>query len=60
MQVDVLSMPTVAVTGTFYPATQPVSFTGSGDVATQTTLAAINAKMVTGTDIGDVTINNAS
>lgn len=30
------------------------------DFATQTTLAAINAKMVTGTDIGDVTINNAS
>lgn len=30
------------------------------DYATQTTLAAINAKLVTGTDIGDVTINNAS
>lgn len=30
------------------------------DFATQTTLAAMNAKMVTGTDIGDVTINNAS
>lgn len=30
------------------------------DYATQTTLAAINAKMVTGTDIGDVTINNAA
>lgn len=30
------------------------------DFATQTTLAAINTKMVTGTDIGDVTINNAS
>jgi len=30
------------------------------DFATQTTLAAINAKLVTGTDIGDVTINNAS
>lgn len=30
------------------------------DAATQTTLAAINAKLVTGTDIGDVTINNAS
>lgn len=38
----------------------PVSFTGSGDVATQTTLAAINTKLVSGTDIGDVTINNAS
>lgn len=30
------------------------------DFATQTTLAAINAKLVSGTDIGDVTINNAS
>lgn len=30
------------------------------DYATQTTLAAINTKLVTGTDIGDVTINNAS
>lgn len=30
------------------------------DFATQTTLAAINAKMVTGTDIGDVTINNTT
>lgn len=38
----------------------PVSFTGSGDVATQTTLAAINTKLISGTDIGDVTINNAA
>lgn len=30
------------------------------DFATQTTLAAINSKLVTGTDIGDVTINNAA
>ena len=30
------------------------------DFATQTTLAAINAKLVTGTDIGDVTINNST
>jgi len=30
------------------------------DYATQTTLAAINTKLVTGTDIGDVTINNAA
>ena len=30
------------------------------DFATQTTLSAINAKMVTGTDIGDVTINNST
>ena len=38
----------------------PVTFTGSTDVATQTTLSAINAKLVTGTDIGDVTINNST
>lgn len=30
------------------------------DFATQTTLSAINTKLVSGTDIGDVTINNAS
>lgn len=30
------------------------------DFATQTTLAAINAKLVSGTDIGDVTINNGA
>lgn len=30
------------------------------DFATQATLSAINAKLVSGTDIGDVTINNAS
>jgi hypothetical protein len=30
------------------------------DFATQTTLAAMNTKFVSGTDIGDVTINNAS
>lgn len=34
----------------------PVTFTGSTDVATQTTLAALNAKFVTGTDIGDVDV----
>lgn len=42
--VQVTSAPTTAVTGTFYQATQPVSFTGSTDVATQTTLALIKAK----------------
>lgn len=30
------------------------------DFSTETTLAAINAKLVTGTDIGDVTINNGA
>lgn len=34
--------------------------TNTADVATQTTLAALNAKLVTGTDIGDVTINNGT
>lgn len=98
MQVDVLTMPTTAVTGTFWQATQPVSLASAPtttvtatdldirnlvntdvvtaelsavdnavldtiaakDFATQTTLAAMNAKMVTGTDIGDVTINNST
>jgi hypothetical protein len=86
-----LDSESVAVTGTFFQATQPVSVaslplpTGAStlseqqtqtthlatiagdttsldgkDFATQTTLSAINAKLVTGTDIGDVTINNAS
>lgn len=32
----------------------------SSNVATETTLSAINNKLVTGTDIGDVTINNGS
>jgi hypothetical protein len=58
----------VAVTGTFYQATQPVSGTvtvnGAVDVtdafALESTMSAMNAKLVTGTDIGDVTINNAS
>jgi len=34
----------------------PVTFTGSTDVATQTTLAAINTKLATGTVIGDVNL----
>jgi hypothetical protein len=32
----------------------------SANIATETTLAAINNKLVTGTDIGDVTVNNAA
>src|SRR3990167_6817953 len=35
------------------PPTQAVTFTGSTDVATQTTLAAINTKLASGTVIGD-------
>lgn len=54
----IASMTALKVDGS--AVTQPVSFTGSGDVATQTTLAAINAKLVSGTDIGDVTINNST
>lgn len=62
----------VPVTGTFWQATQPVSGTvtanlsatdnavlddiAAKDFATQTTLAAINAKLVSGTDIGDVDV----
>ena len=34
----------------------PVTFTGSTDAATQTTLAAINTKLTTGTVIGDVNL----
>ena len=60
-----------AGTGTFYvdnAAGQTVDIAGTvtanlgtiADVATQTTLSALNAKFVTGTDIGDVTINNAA
>lgn len=76
LHVVVDSAPTTAVTGTFYQATQPISGTvtanlsatdnavldtiAAKDFATQTTLAAINTKLVTGTDIGDVTINNSS
>lgn len=33
---------------------------GAVDLATETTLSAINTKLVSGTDIGDVTINNGS
>jgi hypothetical protein len=32
----------------------------SANIATETTLSAINTKLVSGTDIGDVTINNAN
>lgn len=33
---------------------------GGADIATETTLDAINTKLVSGTDIGDVTVNNGS
>lgn len=38
------------------PPSQAVTFTGSTDVATQTTLAAINTKLAGGTVIGDVNL----
>jgi hypothetical protein len=38
------------------PASRAVTFTGSTDAATQTTLAAINTKLTTGTVIGDVNL----
>lgn len=66
------SVPVILPAATITTITPPAAITGfaleSGgnlttiagkDFATQTTLAAINSKMVTGTDIGDVTINNA-
>lgn len=43
-------------TEVFSGETLPVSFTGSTDVATQTTLAAINTKLASGTVIGDVNL----
>lgn len=68
-QVDVLTMPAggSSLTDTELRATavpvslasvpsHAVTFTGSTDVATQTTLAAINTKLVTGTVIGDVNL----
>src|SRR3990167_8553392 len=39
MQVDVLTMPTVAVTGTFWQATQPVSIAGTVTVDSELTTA---------------------
>lgn len=53
----------LTVDGTFWQATQPVSAAAlplPSGAATETTIAAINTKLTSGTDIGDVTINNAS
>jgi len=59
----------VAVTGTFWQATQPVSGTVTANLSAtdnavldtiDAVLDTINAKLVTGTDIGDVTINNST
>lgn len=62
VQVDVLTMPTVAVTGTFWQATQPVSGTVTanigtvGTLATESTLGTLSAKFASGTVIGDVNL----
>ncbi len=75
LQVDVLSLPAVTatdldirnltntdvVTAELSAVDNAVLDTiAAKDFATQTTLAAINTKLVTGTDIGDVTINNST
>ena len=68
LQVDILNA-SIAVTGTFWQTTQPISGTITANLSAtdnavldtiDSVLDAINAKLVTGTDIGDVTINNAS
>jgi hypothetical protein len=63
IDVDVQSsaLPTGAATAALQTSGNASLTTIAGkDFATQTTLAAINAKLVTGTDIGDVTINNGA
>lgn len=55
LQVDVLTMPTVAVTGTFWQATQPVS--GTFWQATQPVSGTVTANLAAGTNnIGDVDV----
>jgi hypothetical protein len=51
------SVPVVLPTAQITTLTPPAAITG---YSTETTLSAINTKLVSGTDIGDVTINNAS
>lgn len=51
------SVPVVLTASQLSTLTPPAAITG---FATETTLGLINAKLVSGTDIGDVTINNAS
>ena len=57
LQVDVLTMPSVAVTGTFWQATQPVS---AASLPLPSGAATSALQTQPGVDIGDVTINNAS
>ena len=52
MQVDVITMPTVAVTGTFWQATQPVSIADGADV----TLGAKADARNTATDTTEITV----
>lgn len=49
-----------AIESTIFTSTSITESVLPTDAATQTTLAAINAKLVSGTDIGDVTINNST
>lgn len=51
------SVPVILPSATITTLTPPAAITG---FATETTLGLVNAKLVSGTDIGDVTINNAS
>lgn len=51
------STPVVLTAAQITTLTPPAAITG---FATETTLGLVNAKLVSGTDIGDVTINNAS
>jgi hypothetical protein len=67
MQVDVLTMPTVAVTGTFYQATQPVSLAtntptlqaGSTTTVTQATGTNLHTVVDSGTITAVTAITNA-
>jgi len=51
------SVPVILPTATITTLTPPAAITG---FATETTLGLLNAKLVSGTDIGDVTINNST
>ena len=56
-QLSADSIPVVLTADQLSTLTPPAAITG---YALETTLSAINAKLVSGTDIGDVTINNGS
>ena len=56
-QLAAASLPVILPAATITTLTPPAAITG---FATETTLGLINAKLVSGTDIGDVTINNST